>query len=386
MKFKAAALWMVIAATVVVAGGISAATPPPLVVPDGAAVSPASPGPLPASAPVAAPSLGGSTQISITQRPSQLLSTAATDQHGTPFKVRGMSGVTWLSGEAGDSIFAVVIDNSDKVVRLRASFKEDGSIASLAIVDGLTLEVSGDHEGIAFAGGANNSVFVSDEGGPAINEFDLGTGALLRSVAVPSVFTEPGSLRSNLGLESLARCPETGNLWSANEEALTVDGERSTPEHGTLVRLTRTGVGGGGDGAAPDVQYVYLTEPLHGAMMRGGRSGVSDVVAISGGRLLVLERSFASGEGLFKNSIYLVDPAEGIPTDVAGIGGLEGAEFVPVGKRLVWSGFLNQNLEGLCLGPRVSRMSWVLLGVVDDGDPLSVNMVMSFELRDGEED
>lgn len=366
MMLKATVLWTGIAAALGLAHDLLAATPPTLVVAEGAVT------------PTQEASDGAS--ISITQRPSQLLATAATDQNGTPFKIRGMSGVTWLSGDAGDSIFAVVIDNSDKIVRLRVGFKEDGSIASLAIVDGLTLGVSGDHEGIAFADGATNSVFVSDEGGPAINEFDLSTGALMRTVDVPSVFTEPGHLRSNLGLESLARCAETGHLWSANEEALTVDGERSTPEHGTLVRLTQTGVGRGGDEAAPDVQYVYLTEPLHGTMMRGGRSGICDIVAISGGRLLVLERSFASGEGLFRNSIYLVDPAEGTPTDVAGMGALEGADFEPVQKRLVWSGFLNQNLEGLCLGPRVSPTSWVLLGVVDDGDPLSLNMVVSFEM------
>ncbi len=374
MMLRASVWCATTAVGLVVAGGARAEVPPRVVVPGDAAE------------PSAEVHADPSDELRIEQRGSQLLAAAATDQHGTAFKIRGMSGVTWLSAEAGDSIFAVVIDNSDKVVRLRVGFKEDGSIASLAIGEGLTLEVSGDHEGIAFAGGTSNSVFISDEAGPAIKQFDLSSGALMGTVAVPSVFAEPGHLRANLGLESLARCPETGDLWIANEEALTVDGERSTPERGTLARLTRTVVGGGGEGAAPDVQYVYLTEPLHGAMMRGGRSGVSDVVAISGGRLLVLERSFASGEGLFRNSIYLVDPAEGTPTDVAGIGGLEGAEFEPVRKRLVWSGFLNQNLEGLCLGPRVSPTSRVLLGVVDDGDPLSVNMVMSFELVDGGED
>lgn len=371
MMLKATARWTVFTMIVTVAGAAWAATPPPLVVPEGA-VTPTQ-------------EASDRAGISITQRSSQLLATAATDQNGTQFKIRGMSGVTWLSGEAGDSIFAAVIDNSDKVVRLRIGFKEDGSIASLAIIDGLTLGTSGDHEGIAFTDGATNTIFVANEVGPAINEFDLSSGALRRAISVPSVFTEPGNLRSNLGFESLSRCPETGDLWAANEEALTVDGPRSTPEHGTLVRLTCSSEGGDGDAPARHRQYAYLTEPLHGVMMRGGRSGVSDIVAISGGRLLVLERSFASGEGLFRNSIYLVDPAEGMPTDVAKIGALEGSDFEPVKKRLVWSAYLNQNLEGLCLGPRVSPMSRVLLGVVDDGDPLSLNMIVSFEFIDAEE-
>lgn len=360
------ALLTVMTATLGVAGDSSAAPVPPLLMPDRAPT----------------PSPEASAQTSITRRSMELVPATATDQHGMTFTMSGMSGITWQSGDAADSIFAIVLDNSDKIVRLRVGFNHDGSISSLAIVDGLTLAASGDHEGIAFTDAATNSTFVSNEVGPAIDEFDLSTGALIRTLAVPSVFTEPANLRSNCGLESLSRCPDTGDLWTANEEALTVDGPRSTPTNGTLVRLTSYSQGPTPDAPTPHRQHAYLTEPLHGTTMKGARSGVSDIVAISRGRLLILERSFASGEGLFKNSIYLVDPAEGSPTDTTSLAALDGVAFTPVKKRLLWSAYLNQNLEGLCVGPQLSPTSRVLLGVVDDADPISMNAVISFELID----
>ncbi len=43
-------------------------------------------------------------------------------------------------------------------------------------------------------------------------------------------------------------------------------------------------------------------------------------------------------------------------------------------------GSSGQNLEGLALGPRLANGNWALLGVVDDGDSLSSNTIVSFEL------
>ncbi|HCK40707.1 MAG: hypothetical protein CMJ72_03325 [Planctomycetaceae bacterium] len=40
----------------------------------------------------------------------------------------------------------------------------------------------------------------------------------------------------------------------------------------------------------------------------------------------------------------------------------------------------DQNLEGIGVGPRLPNGSWILLGVVDSGDPISSNTIVSFEL------
>ena len=53
-------------------------------------------------------------------------------------------------------------------------------------------------------------------------------------------------------------------------------------------------------------------------------------------------------------------------------------------KRQLWKGraggWTGQNLEGLCLGPRLAGGGWALVGVVDNGDALlSTNSVVAFE-------
>ena len=58
---------------------------------------------------------------------------------------------------------------------------------------------------------------------------------------------------------------------------------------------------------------------------------------------------------------------------------VEGAQFMPVTKVLLYVGG-HLNLEGLCLGRATGADRVMLLGVVDDGDPLSSNQLVVFEL------
>lgn len=320
-------------------------------------------------------------QVSVLQRSVVTIPAMTVDQNGVGFTIAGMSGVTHRLGTAGASEFVAVMDNSNKLVRVGVAFNADGTIASHTVLGGVTLAQTGDHEGIALAGGAGGaagSVLVSNETGPGIAEFALATGAFVRSLPVPGVFTAAGNLRANFGFESLCRRGTTGEVWTANEEALTVDGALSTPTEGTRVRLVRYA----GAELAAQQQLVYVTDPIHGSVISGSRSGVSDLVALPDGRLLVLERSLALGAGIFRTAIYLVDPGQAGVTDVSGMAGLIGQAYVPVDKVRVFEGFLNQNLEGLSLGPRLSPTTRALLGVVDDADFLSNNTLVSFLFSD----
>ena len=62
------------------------------------------------------------------------------------------------------------------------------------------------------------------------------------------------------------------------------------------------------------------------------------------------------------------------------VDGLDGKIFTPVSKYLLWSGNVG-NLEGLALGPPLAGGNRVLLGIVDDGDPLSISQLVAFELH-----
>ncbi len=300
------------------------------------------------------------------------LASTATDQNGQPFAVTGLSGLTWLH----DTRFAAVMDNSDKVVFLDVTLNPDGSIVSATIAGGLTLSESRDFEGIAFTTIQRDSFFLSEEGTPAVREFSRSTGALLQTLVTPAVFF---NRRSNLGFESLSRHPADTELWTANEEALTIDGARSTPQNGTIVRLLRYGLVD--DSATPAQQFAYRTEPMHGGAISGGRSGLVDLAILPNGGLLALERSLAlSIPNLFQTRLYELDFADA--TDVSSFAdGLTGRTFTPVAKRLLWTGSLG-NVEGLALGPPLPSGNRSLLAIVDDGDALSTPQLVAFELVD----
>ena len=303
-------------------------------------------------------------QLAVEHAGSVVLPDTAIDQHGELFGISGLSGVTWLGGES----YAAVMDNSNKLVLFDLVLAADGSVVGLDALRGLTLGRSGDHEGIAATG--SGTVLVSHEGAMTVREFRLDGGALVRTLSVPAVYS---SRRGNLGLESLSFDPAFS--WTGNEEALTVDGARATPESGTAVRLLRFGPGG-----EALSQHAYVVEPMHGPRIpfgNPGQSGLSELVSLPDGTLLAVERSLALATPLFLTRVYRVEFANA--TDVSGIDGLIGAEYAPVGKTLVYSGGHN-NLEGLCLGPRLSPTTHAMVGVVDDGDPVSTNAVEVFLL------
>jgi len=78
---------------------------------------------------------------------------------------------------------------------------------------------------------------------------------------VPAVFA---NLRPNFGFESLARRFDGAVIWTANEEALTVDGPLSTTTTGSTVRLLRYTRDAAGYSAGPQHAYGWS---WHGARL-----------------------------------------------------------------------------------------------------------------------
>jgi hypothetical protein len=304
------------------------------------------------------------------------LASTSHDQNGSAFTVAGFSGLTWTGPElgGGGSSYIAVMDNSNKLVRLSILLSADGSIASVAVVPGggLSLANSRDFEDIAYRGAALNSVCLCEEGSPEVRGYRLDTGSLARVLPRPAIFA---NRRANFGFESLSLSRTRSSLWTANEEALTNDGPTSTPTAGTWVRLLQYDATTTPPTAV--AQFAYRTQPIHGSVISGARSAVSQVVALPSGKLLVLERSFALGSTFFQTRIYEVDITAA--TDVSALGTIVGTTYTPATKRLLYSGD-QTNLEGLCLGPKLPDGSYALLGIVDDGDPISVNRVVSFRL------
>jgi Esterase-like activity of phytase/Dockerin type I domain len=298
---------------------------------------------------------------------------------GPVSNIRELSGVTYLGPQAGGlERFAAIQDENRRIVIFDVSFAANGAINSAAAVSTVTITGGSDFEGIAYTGAARNSVFVSEENTPTIREFRLSDAAALQAIALPEVYEHN---RDNRGLESLTRSVDGLTMWTANEEALTIDGPASSQAAGTLVRLQQMTDVGTSVEFGP--QFVYQVDPIH-AGSSPDRSGLSDLVMLPDDTLLALERS-RTGTGLttsFRNRIYQVDFTGA--TDVSGPafdGGLVGTSYTETSKNLLWSSqsFGINNLEGIGLGPVLPNGNWVLLGVVDDGG-LGFNLISSYEL------
>ncbi|WP_394832335.1 esterase-like activity of phytase family protein [Pendulispora rubella] len=127
---------------------------------------------------------------------------------------------------------------------------------------------------------------VANERAPAVAKFD-GHGVFIEKVDVPEHYSRQAP---NKGIESLALSPDERHLFMANEASLLSDGPAATKTRGTMVRILRRE-----RATSKDEEFAYRTEPLGGG--KGGDMGVSEVAALSGDDLLVLERGFQHGYG-----------------------------------------------------------------------------------------
>jgi hypothetical protein len=306
--------------------------------------------------------------LSLQYEGAVVLPGSAQDASGQTFTVRGLSGLAYR----GDLGYHAVMDNSDRIVPIDIQLNADGSVAQVGYLTGLQMDQARDHEGIAHVPGLS-ALYLSEENGPGLHRHGL-DGTWQESLIVPPVF---GAARSNRGFESLSVACDQLSLWTANEEALSVDGALATPTSGSVVRLLRFDLTGPSPVAAE--QYAYWVEPMHGPYIPGGsgQSGLVDMVALPDGRILAMERSLALAFPPFLTRIFEVEITGA--SDVSALGALAGATFTPVSKNLLWAGAAT-NLEGLALGPDLIQGGRSITGVTDDGDPITTNALVAFDL------
>jgi hypothetical protein len=209
---------------------------------------------------------------------------------------------------------------------------------------------------------------LTEETVPTLERFDL-EGRALGQVALPAVFSEQRA--GNKGIEALAASPSGKALFFANEQALLPDGAGPSKSTGTVVRLVKRDLPEG-----TFHTYAYRTEPLGAGT--GGDMGVSEVLALSDDRVLVLERGYQSDFGNTVR-IFMVDLASAselgdlarLPPDVTvvpkvlltDLGALECATCTHPGKQ---DNPLLDNDEALALGPRLPDGRRVLFVTSDD--------------------
>ena len=195
--------------------------------------------------------------------------------------------------------------------------------------------------------------------------------------------------RDNLVFEGATLSPDGESLWVSMEGTLQQDGSMPTANDGAWLRFSRyPRIANGGFGRL-NRQVVYSIDPIPVAgawTTRGALNGVSEILAVDGTRMLVLERAFALGTG-WRVRLFEADWSDA--TDVQAVDSLADRaardRIVPMTKHLVLDfdtlGIRIDNLEGLCFGPALSNGHRTLVAVSDDNfNPGQVTQFLAFEV------
>lgn len=286
-----------------------------------------------------------------------------TIENDAGYNARELSGITWLGGDR----YLAVSDKERTLAQLTVELEPaTAKLRRVTAKPSTKLSHGADLEGIVYLSNSN-SLVISDELGSLLREHSLDDGSLVQPISVPAIFKR---FRPNLSFEALALHAPTNTLWVANEEALAVDGpsaklQQPGSPQGSVVRLQKFDAQ-----RNPAGQWAYVTD---GAQQSGwiaiGSSGVSDLLALPTGQLLVLERAVGitlSAMVEFRHRIYLVDFTNA--SDTSENPGFAENPPTPVSKHLLWQGHHNNaNFEGITLGPRLSHGEFLLLLVSDNG-------------------
>ncbi|MEO1673169.1 MAG: phytase, partial [Cyanobacteria bacterium J06631_2] len=202
-----------------------------------------------------------------------------------------------------------------------------------------------DPEGIALTD--EGTIFISSEGdannlvNPFIAEFTL-DGQIIDELPIPDKFLPSADgtvgIRSNQAFESLTITPDGTQLFTATENALLQDGETSTLDAGSPVRIIQYDL----DTKETVGEFLYETDPIPvPPEIEDGfaDNGLVELLAVDdAGTFLALERSFTAGVG---NNIRLYEINLQGATDISGVDSLldENGEVIdvdtPVSKRLL---------------------------------------------------
>lgn len=218
--------------------------------------------------------------------------------------------------------------------------------------------------------------------GPSIRRITP-DGRIIATLPLPPIFAFDASgrtgPRANLSLEGLTFAPDGKHLWASMEAPFVQDGPLANSDHGAVVRFTLLDPSGG-----PIRQYAYATDRIarHPAD-RLADNGVSEILTLDAGHLLVLERSGvqqADGDFQFHIGLYLATLAGA--DEIQDMPSLKDHSVRSMHKRLLLNfdtvpGLDAGNLEGMSWGPVLDNGQRTLLLICDNNfSSHSTNIVL----------
>lgn len=317
---------------------------------------------------------------------------------GTKFNkvtIGGLSGMVW----DGSSLY-ILSDDKGKVAEPRF-FEFDLKIAkksvsltpkSVRFISGMPTEgdkkVLLDPEGIVSLPGGD--FLISSEGNndakprerPRILRVSA-SGSWIRDLLVPDKYLpelvgqQTKGIQNNAAFEGLTQFSEGKIIFTSTESALQQDFISGEEEKGDWIRILKY-ESKGQKGLEPDVEYAYRVDSFKDNQ-RGKEvfRGVSEILAISEAKLLVLERGVRIlGKNLWAQTVglYLADLSKG--SDVSSLKKLSDGKFVGVEKIKLMDFETDllkergekavQNFEALAWGPQLADGRRSLLVLSDN--------------------
>lgn len=278
------------------------------------------------------------------------------------------SGITWLENNSyaivsdkaeysGFYLFKIEINPNTGDIK---QIKSDGFFGSSML--------GADEEGICFYPN-RNSVFIAREADNSICEYNLSGNFIGTQLFVPSYLR---SASTNYGLESLTYNAKTHLFWTTTESTLKNDGKQAAP---MLLIENRLRLQAFDENFNPIAQYAYkMDKSTVNKPARNYAMGVSDIVALDNGMLLIMERELYVAPLIFgsfvKNKIYCVDTnsSQEISTNSSLI---DTSPYMKKQLLAEWKTALTlfhqdfANYEGMCLGPKLHNGAQVLVLCAD---------------------
>lgn len=228
--------------------------------------------------------------------------------------------------------------------------------------------IAADLEGIAYAKNAQK-IYLASEADNTIREYTLQGKYTGKYVSLNNIIP---NTTPNYGLESLTYNNNTNTFWTCNESTAKADGQQANSTNGIqnkirIIALDNT--------LKPILQYAYLMDkPLAHTKAQIYAMGVSELLALEQGKLLVLEREIFVPKGKIgawtNNKIYLVDTMNSKQMTI-GENIKPNAPFLKKYLIYEWKTKINllthnfANYEGMCLGPKLSSGAHVVILISD---------------------
>lgn len=270
--------------------------------------------------------------------------------------------------------------------------------------------------------GRNGHIFVSDEYGPNVYEFNPATGERVRSFALPSryyvsnlsgagnselpaipgnpSFPAPGNTsgrQANRGMEGLAISPDGTTLFGIMQSPLIQDGALNSgnSRRGVNNRIVKIDIATG-----TTQEFVY--------QLSNRSNGVNDMVAINDHEFLVIERDGNGGTSAVTKTIHRIDitgatnisnvdnlPQTGLPVGITPVSnsifmdfltgtGIEATSFDSFRSSLTGTltfDMFPEKLEGVSFGPTLPDGRPTILVTNDNDFATDPNYIFAFAVN-----